>query len=1010
VGQALRSTRSARRFAVQRGDGEGDRRRFLRFCAAFWLIGCLSGVVRAAEAKFPFKVYTVNDGLIQSTVYAMRQDRLGYLWIGSQAGVSRFDGREFVNFDSRHGLSHNVVRAILLTREGQMVFGAERGLCRFTGQGFVPYGDQDGQPEQVRDLAQAPDGVIWGASYERGIFRVVNGAFEYFGKDAGLPSNRGHAVAIDEAGRVWAGLLGGGLALWENGAWRVFDPEEYRYDPYVRTLYVDRDGSLLVGANRGVYRVANGEIKPYGRVAMVAKEVNALARDGDGRLWVGTSASGAIRWDGETLERFNTARGLPSNTVLSILLDKEGCIWFGSHGSGLARLAQASFLSYVDQRGFTNANVTALLEDSRGNLWLGTNGGGVSQLAGNVFTNYTSASGLVDDRVLSIFEDRDGAMWFGAVRGATRLVEDRFFPFGKAQGLPDGAVYDILQDREGRMWFAMASGAAIYDGTRVELLDESNGLTHHHVRCFVEGRDGAIWIGAETGLSVYRDGRVVRVLTEADGLIGDFINHLSLDGKGRVWAATSHGLIRFEGDRVFNYGIAEGLSSPICNVVIEDRQDVLWVGATNGLNRFNGRSFTLYTFRDGLPSNEINRGAGLLAADGRLWFGSTAGVAVFQGGAPGPTLPAPLIHFTDFRVMGQRRDLNMSTSLPHDRNSVEIFFNAVSLADAGNLKFTYKLEGADVKWRQASSNAAVYNSLPPGDYRFLARARNSDGVWSEEAALSFSILPPIWKRPWFSITLTVLAAMLIALRFRAINRRAAQLEAVVAKRTLELKQKNEALERLALEDQLTGARNRHYLNLVMPNELSRLKRYYFDSARGSYRSSATLGVALLDLDHFKLVNDQYGHDVGDEALIWMAQTLKRFTRETDTVIRWGGEEFLIVFEDISFNDLLDLCERLRRHIASREMASPSETPVRMTVSIGFSVFPLDLDPAEYDWRQIVKLADSALYEAKLRGRNRVVGFNGRGRYLSEVFDIMENRPAELPEKLQAGFYTLQTQG
>ncbi len=979
--------------------------------AAVCAFGALVGPalpLRGAEAKFPFAVYSVNDGLVQSVIYAIRQDHLGYLWLGTQAGVSRFDGRDFVNYDTRDGLAHNEVRDILVTRSGAVLFGTVAGLCRYNGKGIEVYGDPASQPRRVRCLAESPDGAVWGGSEERGVFRLKDGRFEYFGAAQGLPADRARAVLVDGSGRVWVGWHGGGLGVYEDGAWTRFDPAEHGYNPRVRALYQDEGGGVVVGTDRGVYLVKDGRVAPFlNRANLRAQAVNAIAPDGDGGLMFATQRSGAICWRKDGFEYLTRSEGLPGNAILSLLRDHEGFLWFGTQGGGLARLGRVRLLSYTAQRGFPQDNVSAVFEDAEGHIWLGSNGGGVSQLAGRVFTSYTSATGLVDDRVLCVFEDRDGVMWFGTIGGATRMEDGRFFPFTRAQGLPHDSVYDIAQTGDGRVWFATPAGAAAYDGERFEIVDEDAGLPARQTLSLLNASDGSLWIGAAAGVAVYRDGGVVRSYTREDGMIGDFVNHMTEDGRGRVWVATDRGLAVFDQGAVKSYGVADGLSSPICNAVTVDGQDVLWVGASNGLNRFNGQGFTLFTNRDGLPANEINRGAGLRTRDGQLWFGSIAGAATFRPSEPGPPLPAPRLHISDFRVLGENRTMAQGLRLGHRENYIEIEFHGVSLGDAGNLSYSFKLEGADKQWTQSASNLAVYNKLPPGEYRFLARARNSAGAWSEQADVSFAIVPPFWRRPWFPVSLLLLAALSIALRFRAVNQRAARLETEVGKRTVELKQKNLELERLALEDQLTGARNRHFLSLFMPVELSRLKRYYFDSARGSYRSSASLGVALLDLDHFKQVNDRHGHDAGDRALVWLAGELKRFIRETDTIVRWGGEEFLIVFQDISFNDLLDLCERLRAHLAEQDIVLSPDLRIELTASIGFSVFPLDRDPAEYDWKKVVKLADAALYEAKVGGRNRVVGFNAKSVSLSEVFDMMDDRPGELADALKPGFFTVE---
>ncbi len=973
----------------------------MRFFLAFSFLP-ISLFLWSATAKSPFSNFSVNDGLAQSVVYALFQDHDGYLWMGTQAGVSRFDGRSFRNFNTVDGLAHNVVRVITQTSDGSLLFGTERGITRYDGLGFSLLANEDKSPapDSIRCLIEARDGSLWGGSFEQGVFHYKDGRYELFNMQNGLPGKRARAILEDSQGRIWVGLYGTGIGYFQDGVWTFF-PEQYtRENRFVRVLFELGENHILFGTNFGLFQIKDEVISPYGHHDFfVDNSVSDIVRDKNGGLWVGTTRAGAAHLRGESLEIYDIARGMSNNGIQSILLDNEKKVWFGTYGGGVCRLGRSNFLNYTTQAGFSYDNVYALLEDSQGHIWMGTNGGGLSRLANDSFSEFTQEDGLLDNKILALAEDREGTIWIGTLQGVSFYKDGRFTSLTQENGLPHNTVYGVKPTRDGRIWFATFDGLSVFDGRGFLSFDSKQGLPADRVHTLYEDEKQQLWVGTAKGVGIIHNDRVIRTYTLEDGLVGDFISQITSDSKGRIWISSTQGVSCFREDGFQSYTTENGLSSPICNVVLEDDQGYLWIGTSNGLNRFDGESFTVFTHRDGLTSNEINRGAGLKDNSGNLWFGTTAGVTMFRSAEPTPLMPPPNINITDVKILGESRTHQLPLALAHDENYLQFQFTGISFSDPTNILYNYKLEGSDPEWIASSAGTAAYNRLPPGRYRFLVKARNADGVWSQTpAGVSFIITPPIWKRAWFVGLLILAVVGLILLKIRSLKVQNAILERKVDERTAELAASNRKLESLALNDQLTGARNRHYLDLIMPGELSKLKRIFYDS--GPYQpASSSMGVAMLDLDLFKSINDEYGHDTGDLVLKTLADTLKHFIREVDTLIRWGGEEFLIVFQEITFEDLQELCERLRDHIAQTPFEVQPGKLVRITASIGYCIFPLDRDPTSFAWEKVLKLADAALYEAKQRGRNLAVGVEATGPRLSEIFEAIEENPTDLGAKM-----------
>lgn len=968
-------------------------------------------------SRLPITVYSVNEGLAQSVVYALCQDTRGYMWLGTQAGVSRFDGREFTNYNYDDGLAHNKVRGIIELRNSDMLFATERGISRFDGKTFSTLVDQNGvSPTSVRCLLEAKDGSLWGGSFEEGVFRYQDDTFVFFGPKDGFVTSRVRAILEDRSGRIWVGLYGGGVCYWEDGRWVFFDaftqgPEMAELDAdiresqlFVRTLFEEPDGSILFGSNQGVYRIRDGVVSPFSADPSIRSNANSsIVRDAQGDTWLGTTRKGVIHYSDGHVEFLGIREGMSNNGIQSILRDNEDKLWFGTYGGGVCRLGRSNFFNYTAQPGFSYDNVYALWEHSNGTLWLGTNGGGLFRLANGEFTHFDKSNGMIGDKILCLAEDHDGGLWIGMLRGVNRYHQGRFTAFQKEDGLSHNTVYSIAVTQDGTIWFGTFDGMTSYADGQFRRFTVEDGLAHHRVQSFCESRDGTLWIGTAHGLTAFRNGRCGRSYHVEDGMVGDSINHMFEDDLNRLWIATSQGLVCYQDGRFSNFTTKDGLSGPICNVVLQDDRGCFWIGTNNGLNRFDGRRFAVFTYRDGLPSNEINKSAGIRDRNGNLWFGTTQGVTNFRSAEPQGKLPAPFININDIRVLGESRPLVSLERLRHFENYIQIEFTGISFSDSNNITYTYMLEGLDSNWIFSDAPVAVYAALDPGAYSFIVRAGNSDGVWSDPPArVDFTIVPPFWRTPWFVLASLCVLVAAVGMRFYGLKKRTRFLEQKVSERTTELEMINQKLEGMAHTDQLTGAMNRHFLNLMMPGETARLKRSHFDFVAGA-REAPSLGFALMDLDLFKDVNDAYGHDIGDVVLQKITLFLKKFIREYDLIVRWGGEEFLLVIRDITFDRLRELSERIRRNLAEYKLGLDVDPDLKVTTSLGYCVFPLDRDPASFPWNRIVKLADLALYEAKSRGRNRSIGVQPTRELLDAILSGWDGRSENLNDTLHPCF-------
>ncbi|MCB1050697.1 MAG: diguanylate cyclase [Acidobacteria bacterium] len=962
----------------------------------------------SAVAKWPFTVYSTNEGLAQSVVYTLFQDSRGYLWIGTQAGVSRFDGRIFVNYSTDDGLSHNVVRDVVEDASGTLFFATERGICRYDGRQFHPVLDRDGNgPQEVRCLAIDKQGVLWGGSYQQGLFYFKDNRF-VFVETPDYTSGVVRALHLSENGRLWVGFYGDGLGYYENNQWHSLAHLRNNYNETVRDIFENEDGSILFGTNYGAYLYKDNTIQEYlvgDRPLRTA--CTDIERDRQGNMWFGTSRRGAVRLSGDSTENFSIEEGMPTDGVQCILVDHEGNTWFGTYGGGVCRLGTTRFRNYTTQNGFPYPNVNAIFQDRSGAIWLGTNGGGITKLENGTFTLYDEKDGLVDDKILCLNQDHEGRIWIGTLRGISIYDKGQFSPIREQDGLPHNTVYCIEPSQDGNIYIATLEGLGIWNKGQIVALNSVNGFPHNRIEVVADYPERAsLLVGTARGLVYFKDGLVERILTAHDGLLDDFINDIYVQSANRIWVATPRGLCLVENDRITTYSTIDGLSAPICYAMVEGEPNVLWVGTNNGLNRFRNGQFTAFSFRDGLASNEINPRAAIKDQAGNLWFGTPNGVTVFRNLEKSPTLTPPYINLNSVTVLGQERNLDQLSRLASNENYLEFNFTGISFVQSNNLLYAYKLEGMDPDWIQTTHQNASYAALPPGTYTFKVKARNGDGVWSTYTAeVPIEIIPPFYKSLWFfGLVLAAVLGILWA-RWHAFKLQARALEAKVRERTHELARSNAELERLALRDQLTQTNNRHYLDLIMETEYANLKRTFFDSQESATNRKETLGFIMFDLDYFKMINDAYTHAVGDKVLRAITHMIRPMVRESDVLVRWGGEEFLILLRSVYPEKIGELSERLRLKVESTRIPVDLEQPVQLTISLGYCHFPTDWNPNEYYWTDIVHLADLALYQAKRRGRNQTVGFMPTPEILERLDEV--KRSGDSVSGLESSFIFLQ---
>jgi len=717
--------------------------------------------------QYAHSAWTVREGFFKGRVFSIAQTPDGYLWLGTEFGLLRFDGvRTFqIPLPTGAHLPSDLISSLLVDRDGRLWIGTSKGLASWKDGKLSGYPVLAGHV--VDALLQDRQGTVWASvrAQAAGWLCAIQGSSVHCNGEDGSFGLGILCLYEDRGGNLWAGANSG---LWR---WSPGPPKLYPIpDPEPRGLIEGDNGTLLIAMHGGIRQLVSGKAEAY-PLPGVAGYFNPISelRDRDGGLWISTGDRGLLHLHQGRTDRFDQSDGLSSNAAGRLYEDREGNIWAAT-ANGLDRFRDFAVPTISVKQGLFNAAVRTLLAATDGSVWLGT-GDGLNRWNNGQITIYSKPrSGSAEGGVGSLFQDVHGRIWVSTLRGVAYFDHGRLT---QVSGVADLIAYSISADESGTLWISGRTQGLLrlFAGSVAERIPWAR-LGHREAATSLlpDPLQGGLWIGFwDGGVAYFKDGQVRASYGVGDGLGEGRVANLQLDRDGTLWAATEGGLSRVKNGRGVTLASGNGLPCDAVNWAMEDDAHAFWLYMPCGLvhvarpeldawvtDSKRKIQVTVFDSSDGVRTRALAAGyspQAVKAADGKLWFATGDGVSVIDPhNLPFNKLPPP-VHIEEITADRKKHEASSNLRLPPLIRDLEIDYTALSLVAPEKNRFRVKLEGHDPDWKDmGNERKAFYSDLPPRSYRFRVMASNNSGVWNKAgASFDFSIDPAYYQTAWFKI-------------------------------------------------------------------------------------------------------------------------------------------------------------------------------------------------------------------------------------------------------------------
>lgn len=710
---------------------------------------CLWLIWPALAQQLSFRHYTTAEGLPHSVVFRSFQDAKGFMWFGTDYGLTRFDGKRFKTYYPADSSSFTGVLSIIGNKANELTVAYyKQGIYRINAN----------CPDSVRPLPvdNTPGKVIQLLHF--------NNLLWYLERD----------------GRI--GIISGGKYIPVKVSAKV-----YKMRQMGRILFLATEKGIYIWRGREVVHVPGMD-----------ETVFDIIRDKDGYVWTAGKGKVTCYLKGVLQQEY----AFPGDYIQTLACDRLGRIWLASMRKGLCYIANSTVYRLDNEPGFHHVMANDITEDRNGNIWIATYGDGVYCFYNRFIRSYTLNEGLPDGYITTIAEDRNHRIWAGTLTSVNYLEGNRFKRMEQQEFVPGNPIRAIMQDAKGRyvlgtfiriiytdqnfktLWKIDSSGTALWSDNNGEAYAGGYGLVYklnaekqsyilkhlsaynQKVNRLLQGKNHSVWLATDSGLVQMDSAGSIRSFLVRNGLPANGINDICFDRAGRLWIATENGLCCMNDQNIVaNYGVLSGLSHAKCNALVFDSiRNGLWISTIKGINFFDGHSFFQINTEQGLLSDETNR----LLLDSRynLWVGTVNGLSKIDLRHIELNKPPPSAFIDEVKLNGTSlfAETDSLYQLPYNTNTFTVYLSSAEYINSGTVTYSYRLNNAS--WNETPNAQVDFANLAPGNYTLYVRARSKTANWGVPAIWNFVIVPPVWKTTWFRILLIVALAIIIWLLLR----------------------------------------------------------------------------------------------------------------------------------------------------------------------------------------------------------------------------------------------------
>jgi signal transduction histidine kinase/ligand-binding sensor domain-containing protein len=738
----------------------------------------------------------MRDGVFNSIPNVIAQTADGYIWIGTQTGLVRYDGSRFVPGTTFNGqpLPDVKITSLRKARDGSLWIGTQYGLSRLKNGELTIYSTGIG----ISTIVEDHEGTIWVTRYRitdgKGpLCRAIDQGLQCYGKDDGVPVSYGVGLAEDTLGNLWIGSYA--LVRWRSGTSETFFEEELKHltgNPGVLDIAAGPAGSVWIalegkGPNLGVRHYSGGKWSSYVAQGFDGSQVSAqsLFIDREGAMWIGTDSDGLYRIYNGKADHFRSVNGLSGDSVFSFFQDREGNLWVATDG-GVDLFRNTPVITFSSQEGVSAAIVRSISASLDGSLWIGGKDS-LDNLRTGEFSSTRTGQGLPGEAVSATLEDHSGRLWLGVDEKLMVYERGKFLEVPGPDGQPlalGGHVVALTEDPDQNIWaMAYTTPRRLYRIRDLKVREEISVKDIQYASWLASDQEGGIWLGSysDNQIAHYRGGQLQAFsLPKGDKTL--IVHSLLAESGQSVWVATSSGLFRWKDGQVKNLGIKNGLPCSLIFSLIKDDHGLLWMYTTCGLvsisqselekwwNQPDDRVvMTILGATEGVrPGSTPCQPKASKTIDGRLWFANGLSVQMIDPSNLYKNDVPPLVQIESIMADGKSYLPTQNVRLPALASDLQIDYTALSFSVPQKVQFRYKLDGHDHDWQEPGTRRqAFYNDLGPGNYSFHVIASNNDGVWNEIGTSLNFIIPPAWyQTTWFRVACILTALLVLFLLYR----------------------------------------------------------------------------------------------------------------------------------------------------------------------------------------------------------------------------------------------------